>query len=364
MPEGIGASSSPEPAARELRARRISLFIKEVAAMSKSKSVLLMVLALAVLMGGPAVGAAADKKVVIKLSDQVNEQNPHFKAHEFFAKTVAEKSGGSIEVKIFPNSQLGSAREGLEGVLSGTIQAVKVTSGELSTYSPKFLVFSLPYMFTNKREVFAALDGKLGAILTAELEKQGFKLVAFFDTGFRSVFNQKRPITTVADMKGLKIRVINDPVMIETINTLGALATPLPYGELYTALKQGVVDGAEQPPVALYTMKFYEVSKYFSLTNHFYDLNLVVMSKALFDRTLSPAQQKAVLEAGKATEQFERKLWNDYEQDVIAKIRATGMQVNELDLAPFKQAVAGIVEKNKARVGPDVIEAALSYAGK
>jgi TRAP-type transport system periplasmic protein len=332
--------------------------------MNRFRSIVTFVLALAVLAWGAVSVHAGERKVLIKLSDQVNELNPHYKSHEFFAKTVAEKSGGSVEVKIFPNSQLGSAREGLEGALTGTIQAVKVTSGELSTYSPKFLVFSLPYIFTNKKEVFAALDGKLGDILKAELQSQGFQIVAFFDTGFRSIFNGKRPIKTIADMKGLKIRVINDPVMIETINTLGALATPLPYGELYTALKQGVVDGAEQPPVALYTMKFYEVSKYFSLTNHFYDLNLVVMSKKFFDGTLSPAQQKAVVEAGKATEQFERNLWNEHEKDVIDKIRATGMQVNELDLAPFKQAAAAIVEKNKAKVGPDVVGTALSYTGK
>jgi TRAP-type transport system periplasmic protein len=124
------------------------------------------------------------------------------------------------------------------------------------------------------------------------------------------------------------------------------------------------VDGAEQPPVALYTMKFYEASKYFSLTNHFYDLNLVVMSKKFFDGTLSPAQQKAVVEAGKATEQFERNLWNDHEKDVIGKIRAAGMEVNELDLTPFKQAAAAIVEKNKAKVGPEIVATALSYSGK
>lgn len=332
--------------------------------MPRSTAVVLMILALAVAAAGVTAATAADKEVLIKLSDQVNEQNPHFKAHEFFAKTVGEKSAGSIEVKIFPNSQLGSAREGLEGALSGTLQAVKVTSGELSTYSPKFLVFSLPYIFTKKPEVFAALDGKLGELLRAELENQGFKLVAFFDTGFRSIFNGKRPIRTVADVKGLKIRVINDPVMIETINGLGGLATPLPYGELYTALKQGVVDGAEQPPVALYSMKFYEASKYFSLTNHFYDLNLVVMSKKFFDGTLSPAQQKAVLEAGKATEQYERKLWSEYEKDVLAKLQAAGMQINEPDLAPFKQTATAIIEKNKAKIGAEVLNAALSYAGK
>jgi len=305
----------------------------------------------------------SEKKVVIKLSDQVNEQNPHYKADEFFAKTVAEKSGGSIEVKVFPNSQLGNAREGLEGVLSGTLEMVKVTAAELSTYSPKFSVFSLPYVFTNKKEVFAALDGKVGDILKQELDNKGFKLVAFYDTGFRSIFNSKQPIKTMADMKGLKIRVINDPIMIETVNTLGGLATPLAYGELYMALKQGVVDGAEQPPVALYTMKFFEVSKYFSLTNHFYDLNLVVMGKAYYEK-LSAKQKKAIDEAGKAVQDFERQLWNEYEKDVIGKIEAAGMPVNELDLAPFKKAVAHIVDKSKARVGADIIDAALSYSGK
>lgn len=334
----------------------------------KGRSVCL-VLVLVVLFTGTqsilAAGKAEAKvsKVLIKLSDQVNEQNPHYKAHEFFAKTVTEKSGGSIEVKIFPNSQLGNAREGLEGVLTGTLEAVKVTSGELSTYSPKFSVFSLPYIFTNKKEVFAALDGKVGGLLEEELDKQGFKLVAFYDTGFRSIFNGKRPINGIADLKGLKIRVINDPIMIETVNTLGALATPLAYGELYMALRQGVVDGAEQPPVALYTMKFYEVSKYFSLTNHFYDLNVVVMGKKFFEK-LSPGQRKAILEAGKDTQDFERRLWNEHEKDVIGKITAAGMPVNELDLAPFKQAVMHIIEKNKSRVGQDVIDAALSYSGK
>lgn len=307
-------------------------------------------------------GFAADQKVIIKISDQVNETNPHALAHAYFAKLVTEKSGGSVEVRIFLNSQLGTAREGLEGVLTGTVEMVKVTSAELSTYSPKFSIFSLPYMFTNKSQVFAALDGKVGDMLKAELEAKGFKLIAFFDTGFRSVFNSKRPINKVEDMKGLKIRVINDPIMIETFNTLGALATPMAYGELYTGLKQGVVDGAEQPPVALYTAKFQEVSKYFSMTNHFYDLNVVVIGKKFFDTKLSPAQQKAILEAGKAAENFEKKLWDDGEKDVMAKLTAAGMIINSPDLTTFKAKVANIVDKNRARVGGDIIDAALSYS--
>jgi TRAP-type C4-dicarboxylate transport system substrate-binding protein len=168
-------------------------------------------------------------------------------------------------------------------------------------------------------------------------------------------------VNSIEDLKGLKIRVMNDPIMIDTVNTLGALATPLAYGELYTALQQGVVDGAEQPPVSLYTMKFYEVSKYFSLTKHFYDLNVVVMGKMFFDK-LTPEQQQAVLEAGQETQAYERKIWKEYEDGILDKLKAEGVEVNSLDLAPFQEAVADILEQNKDKVGgAEFVETVLSY---
>lgn len=310
------------------------------------------------LLGGIEASAA---EITIKFSDQVNEQNPHYQADAYFADLVAQKTNGAIEVKVFPSSQLGNARETLEGALIGTVEMTKAAAGALSSFVPEFSVFSLPYVFTNREQVFAALDGEVGKILAQKLEENGFQLIAYYDTGFRSIFNQKRPINTVEDMNGLKIRVMNDPIMIDTINTLGALATPLAYGELYTALQQGVVDGAEQPPVALYSMKFYEVSKYFSLTNHFYDLNVVVMGKAFFDK-LSPEHQQAILEAAQETQVYERKLWKEYEDGVIDKLEAEGMEVNSLDLTAFQTAVEDIIDQNAEKVGgAEFIETVLSY---
>lgn len=304
---------------------------------------------------------ASAAPIIMKFSDQVNEENPHYAANVYFAERVAEKTKGAIEVKVFPSSQLGDVRETLEGALIGTVEMTKAAAGSLSSFVPEFSIFSLPYIFTDREQVFAALDGKVGEILAQKLEQSGFKLIAYYDTGFRSIFNQKRPINSLEDMKGLKIRVMNDPIMIDTINTLSALATPLAYGELYTALQQGVVDGAEQPPVALYAMKFYEVAKYFSLTNHFYDLNVVVMGKIFFDK-LTPEQQQAVLEAGQETQAYERKLWKEYEDGIIDKLKAEGMEVNTLDLAPFQKAVEAILEKNKEKVGgAEFIETVLSY---
>lgn len=305
-------------------------------------------------------GASA-APIIMKFSDQVNEENPHYAANVYFAERVAEKTNGAVEVKVFPSSQLGDVRETLEGALIGTVEMTKAAAGSLSSFVPEFSIFSLPYIFTDREQVFAALDGKVGEILAQKLEQNGFKLIAYYDTGFRSIFNQKRPINTLEDMKGLKIRVMNDPIMIDTINTLSALATPLAYGELYTALQQGVVDGAEQPPVALYAMKFYEVAKYFSLTNHFYDLNVVVMGKIFFDK-LTPGQQQAVVIAGQETQAYERKLWKEYEDGIIDKLKAEGMEVNTLDLAPFQKAVEAILEKNKEKVGgTEFIETVLSY---
>jgi tripartite ATP-independent transporter DctP family solute receptor len=300
-------------------------------------------------------------KIIIKLSDQANEDNPHYAADIFFAEKVAEKTNGAVEVKVFPNSQLGNARETLEGTLTGTVEATKAAAGALTSFSPGFGVFSLPYVFTNKEQVFNALNGELGARLENQLEDTGFKVLAYYDTGFRSVFNKKRPINNLSDMSGLKIRVMNDPIMIDTFNSLGSLATPLAYSELYTGLKQGVVDGGEQPAVSLFTMKFFEVSDYFSLTNHFYDLNVVVMSKALFD-SLEPNIQKALLEAGKETQEYERQVWQEFEDGVIAKIEGTGMKVNSLDLGPFKAAVDDVIDSNKDKIGADIVDIALSYS--
>jgi TRAP-type transport system periplasmic protein len=323
--------------------------------------ILLCFCSYAVFAAGSAEGSAQGKKIVIKLSDQANEDNPHYAADMFFAKKVAEKTNGAVVVKVFPNSQLGNARETLEGTLTGTVEATKAAAGALTSFSPGFGVFSLPYIFTDKEQVFNALNGKLGTILEKQLEDTGFKVLAYYDTGFRSVFNKKQPINKLSDMNGMKIRVMNDPIMIDTFNSLGSLATPLAYSELYTGLKQGVVDGGEQPAVSLYTMKFFEVSDYFSLTNHFYDLNVVVMSKALFDSLDSNIQQ-ALLEAGKETQEYERKVWQDFEDGVVAKIEETGMKVNSLDLGPFKSAVDDVIDSNKDKIGADIVDIALSYS--
>lgn len=305
---------------------------------------------------------AEQKTVVINLGDQVGRQNPHYHAHKYFADLVSQRTNGQIVVKIFMDSLLGSAQENLEGLRLGSLQMAKTAAAPVSSLSLKFRLFNLPYIFADKKEVFAALDGEIGDILRKDLEDHGLKLMAFYDTGFRSVFNHKKPIEKIEDIKDLRIRVMNHPIMIETFNSLGAKAIPLEYGELYAALQKGIVDGAEQPPAALFAMRFYEVSNYLSLTNHFYDLNVLMMSKKFFDETLTPKQQEIVIEAGKATQTYERILWQEYEDAAIRKIEATGMKVNSLALSAFKQSVTNIIEKYREEIGVELVDLALSYS--
>ena len=317
----------------------------------------LLVLAL-VATGLFANGSSEKSKVLLKFSDQVSEDNPHVQADNYFADLINQNESSDMEVQVFPNSQLGGARESLEGMQSGTIEIAKVSAAALSSFCPEFSIFSLPYVFVSKDEVKAALEGEVGEILQSSLNDAGFELLAYYDTGFRSIFNGKRPIESLEDLSGLKIRVMNDPIMIEAINTLGALATPIAYSELYSALKQGVVDGAEQPPVALFAQKFYEVSDYYSMTNHFYDLNVVIISKPVFD-SLTDDQKEAIKTAAQETQKYEWELWNELEESVLGDLAAEGMKINELDLSDFRTAVKDIIYDNSDLVGKDIIDAAM-----
>jgi len=321
--------------------------------------VLVLLVAFSPLFAQGASDSDQGKTLVLKFSDQVNEDNPHLKADRHFAELV-NAAGVGLDVQVFPNSQLGTARESLEGMNSGTVEITKVSAGELNVFAPEFSLFSLPYIFVSKNEVKSALEGEVGDILKSSVRDAGFELLAFYDTGFRSIFNGKRPVTSMEDLNGLKIRVINDPIMIETVNTLGGIATPLAYSELYTALRQGVVDGAEQPAVALYAQKFYEVSTYYSLTNHFYDCNVVVMSKKVYD-SLTAEQQKIIKDAAAKTQEFEWDLWNELEKEVLNDLRAEGMIINELDLQSFRDATNFIVDKNSDMVGEEILKAARKY---
>lgn len=282
---------------------------------------------------------AAVKAKTIRISTTLTEGNPSVEALKLFAKTATEKSGGTMDVKVFANSQLGGNRDGLEGLMSGTLEMVMVTSGPAAQFVPIVDVLGLPYIFQSADHMHAVLDGEPGKILGKKLNEKGFEHMFWLDGGSRSVINNKRPVNSPEDLKGLKIRVQPAKSTIELMNAMGAIATPMEQSEVYSALEQGVIDGWENSPVTLLSLKLYEVSKYFSYTNHLMLPDMLLMSKKVYDG-LSDKDKQVLREAAKEAQTKQRGLWADYEGKAIKELETKGVKFNQIkDTTPFVNAV-------------------------
>ncbi|MDK2878237.1 MAG: hypothetical protein PWR06_953 [Thermoanaerobacteraceae bacterium] len=300
--------------------------------------------------------SGSQDKIIIKLGDVLAEDHPHTQAYHFFAKRMSELTNGKVEVQVFPNSQLGNQRDMVEGMQMGTLQMGKSMMTVLSGFLPEVQVFDLPYIFRDRDHFYKVLDGPIGqSFLHEKLPKIGLIGVALFDAGVRSVYNSKRPIKTLDDMKGLKLRVPESPIYIDMMSAFGATGTPMAVGEMYTALQTHVIDGAENAPIFYNSQKHYEVSKYFSYTNHIMTPDVLLMSKKFYD-TLPKDVQEAVLKAGLEAQQYERKLWQDLENKTIEELKAKGVEFNEVDTTPFKEAAKKVWEKYQDKLGKDLIQ--------
>ncbi len=257
---------------------------------------------------------------------------------EQFKKLVEEKSGGEMKVTIFPQAQLGGERDLAEGVRMGTIEMSSVAAGNMAGFVPELQVFGVPFLFQTREQVYAVLDGPVGKDLADIMLGKGFVNLSIWEVGFRNITNNTRPVKTPEDMKGLKIRVQESKIWIEFMKRLGAIATPIPFGELYTALQQKVVDGQENPVATIYSMKFYEVQKYLSLTGHTYEPALVVANPKWFNG-LDPKHQAILKEAAMEAAAFQRQKLADLDRERFDVIRKAGVEVEENpDKAAFAKA--------------------------
>ncbi len=257
---------------------------------------------------------------------------------EQFKKLVEEKSGGEMKVTIFPQAQLGGERDLAEGVRMGTIEMSSVAAGNMAGFVPELQVFGVPFLFQTREQVYAVLDGPVGKDLADIMLGKGFVNLSIWEVGFRNITNNTRPVKTPEDMKGLKIRVQESKIWIEFMKRLGAIATPIPFGELNTALQQKVVDGQENPVATIYSMKFYEVQKYLSLTGHTYEPALVVANPKWFNG-LDPKHQAILKEAAMEAAAFQRQKLADLDRERFDVIRKAGVEVEENpDKAAFAKA--------------------------
>src|SRR5215207_11256136 len=264
----------------------------------------------------------------IKVGIGLSADHPQGQSVQKFADLVKEKSGGKVNVRLFAGGAVGNDVTMISALQGGTLEmTVPDTSTLVGIAGLKdFGLINLPFLFNKSEEADAVLDGPFGQRLIAKLPEKGLIGLGFWENGFRHVSNSRRPITKAEEFSGLKLRVIQNPLFIDTFSALGAAAQPMPFPEVYTALEQRVVDGQENPLATILASKFYEVQKNAVLSNHIYGAFPVLISKRFWDR-LTPDEQKIIAEAAKEATDFERKTIRAFEAKALEELKANGMQV-------------------------------------
>ena len=304
----------------------------------------------------PAESAPADQPagnaepVTIKLAHVVNEQDGFHIAALKFKELVEERTDGQYLVEIYPNATLGDERTLLEGMQMGTVDMGVITNGPVANFVEEIAVFELPFLFGSPEEAYQILDGEIGQELLDKLENANLKGLAFAERGFRNLTNSQKTVMTPADIDGLKIRVMENPVYLDTFKALGANAVPMAWTEALTALQQGTIDGQENPVGVIYTFKLYETQKYLSLTRHTYAPATIVMSNKLYQELPEDVQgifKTAALEAA----QFERQSNADSEEEQLEALKANGMEVVKPNVKAFKAEIMDVYDKYGEKFG-------------
>jgi tripartite ATP-independent transporter DctP family solute receptor len=314
-----------------------------------------MVAVAAVGVGG---GAHAQPRV-IKFANQNAKGHPIVQGMDKFAELVEQKSGGRLKVQVFPGGALGSDQANVSALQGGTLEMASMNSGIFASIVKEFAVYDFPFMFGNPREADAVLDGPFGKQLHAKLEDKGLVGLAYYELGFRHITNNRRPITKVEDIAGLKLRVIPNPINVDWVSALGANPTPLPFPELYAALEQRAVDGQENPVATIWGAKFHEVQKYLTLTYHQYNPQSVVVSKKFWD-SLSADDRRILQEAALESAKFQRQQARASVDSTLDNLKKAGMQVNELpaaEVAKMRERMKPVIAKHTAAVGEATVAA-------
>lgn len=292
-------------------------------------------------------------QVVIKVAHNGNEQHPFQEGYEEFARVLSEKTNSRVSVEIFPNSQLGNEEEAIEMVKLGVIGSTASAAASLGPFVPEIDVLNFPFIFRDLDHFYRVLDGPVGQRIGADIENDLDMIVlGWWFSGVRNVWNEERPIIVPSDLKGLKIRVIGSAIVLDAFNTLGAQATTMSFGELYSAVQQGVLDGGESDHTDLLVEKFYEVTQYVSLTKHLYLAAPLTYSRKKFDK-LPVDIQAAIFVAGAASVEVQRRSMEKNNEESLLALEEIGLKFNEVDGEKFRQKIADgmVYERNAEHVG-------------
>lgn len=278
---------------------------------------------------------------VLKLAHGLDVTHPVHTAMVFMAERAQEKSGGRLRIDIYPNEQLGSERECLELVQLGILAMTKSSSAPMEGFVPTLKVLGLPYLFRDEEHMWKVFNGPIGKEILAAGEAKGLRGLCFYDAGARSFYTKERLVETPEDLKGLKIRVQKSIMSMRMIEAMGGAPTPIDWGELYSSLQQGVVDGAENNPPSFHTSHHYELCKYYILDEHLRVPDMLVINPRIW-RGLSPELQAILQEAVDESVLEQRRLWKLAEERALAEVERAGVTIVRPDRGPFREAVRSV----------------------
>jgi len=298
----------------------------------------------------------ASAQTIMRINTNSVQNSHQGEAIDAFAKEVEQRTQGRYKIQTFYSGSLGGERESVESVQMGTQELTYVSSGPVPNFVPETRILDIPFLFRDKAHARAVLDGPIGQELLTKFDSKGFKALAWGENGVRHMTNSKREVHSPDDLKGLKMRTMENPVHIAAYKALGIITTPIAFPELFTALQQGAVDGQENPLSVIIASKFDQVQKHLSLTGHVYSPCVVVMNKAAFDK-LSDADKQAFLDAAKEAVRVNRARVDADDASGVADLRAKGVTVVEdVDKTKFVAALAKVNAQFEKEFGKDTID--------
>ncbi|TXF90256.1 TRAP transporter substrate-binding protein [Neolewinella aurantiaca] len=281
-------------------------------------------------------------KKFVYLAHTLPTSHPVHQGIEVFAESLRKRSQGEMDVKIFPDGQLGTEREVLELLQIGSIAMTKVSTATMANFAPEYKVLGAPYLFRSKEHMFKVLEGATGKDILKAGSDYLLKGLCFYDAGSRSFYTVKKPIKTPEDLAGMKIRVMNHQMSVDMVNEMGGSATPMAYGELYSALEQGVVDGAENNPPSFVTSGHYEIAKYYTLDEHTSVPDVLVMGTE-FWKTLNEQEQEWVMAAAEESAQAQKVFWSKNVAECMTKLAAEGVEIYKPEKQLFAESSKGVL---------------------
>ncbi|MCC2612278.1 TRAP transporter substrate-binding protein [Neorhizobium petrolearium] len=326
------------------------------------RQLLLATTALAFAVSASAPAFAEFNERNIRVSNGINADHPVGNGINAMQTCLDEKSGGKLKLTAFWGGALGGDLQATQALRSGVQEAVVTSSSPLVGIVPALGVFDLPFLFANSEEAYKVLDGKFGDMMNEKLDAAGLVNLAYWENGFRNLSNSVRPVNKWEDLQGMKVRVMQNNIFLDTFQNLGANATPMAFGEVFSALETKAIDAQENPYVTIDTSKFFEVQKYVTETNHAYTPFLFLFSKAIFN-TYTPEEQTALRECAIVGRDEERKVIQELNKKSLEKIKAEGLEVNALspeEQERIREKSMVVYEKHKAEIGADVVDGILS----